>query len=315
MAGASDGSASPAILELIQEFAQTSAAPIPAGRRLDEVGLDSLGYAELALAAEERLGLRAPDDGIAGGTTVGELTSMLAAAPHVERPVPLASPEETPDSPDTDPGRELSHPRHGLGRMQRPGDILAGGLFRHWFRLSVQGAEHMPSTGPVILCMNHESLLDIPLAVIASPRPVTFMAKKELFRKRVGGWLLQELGAFPVDRERFDLKAIRLALGVLSRGEVLGMYPEGTRTAGRLLPFLRGAAWLAMRTGCPLLPAGIKGTEVAWPRGQRLPRRVPVSLRFGDPIEVEALTDRKRRRTEAEGLTQRLRSSIEFLLT
>jgi 1-acyl-sn-glycerol-3-phosphate acyltransferase len=122
------------------------------------------------------------------------------------------------------------------------------------------------------------------------------------------------MGGFRVDRDAFDLKAIRVALAVLARGELLGMYPEGTRKPGVLLPFLPGAAWLALRTGAPLVPMAIRGTEVAWPRGQRVPKRVPIDVVIDPAIEVEPVDDPVKRRAEAEDLTHRLRSVFDRLL-
>lgn len=300
-----DGAGQSALLALVRELAEgTATGPIGPGTRLEEIGFDSLAYAELAAAAEERLGLAVPDDEVRRPDTAGELVALLGAAPRAGERASRVD------------GLDAERPPvpRGLGRFQRPGAAVAGGVLRRWFRLSLRGAERMPAAGPVILCMNHESLLDIPLAVVASPRPITFMAKRELFRNRVGGRVLHELGGFRVDRDAFDLRAIRTAMAVLARGDVLGMYPEGTREPGELLPFLPGAAWLALRTGASLLPAGIRGTEVAMPRGQRLPRRVAVSLEFGPPIEVSPTRDPAKRRVAAGELTGRLREAVQALL-
>ena len=102
--------------------------------------------------------------------------------------------------------------------------------------------------------MNHESALDVPLAVVACPRPITFMSKKDLYKNALASWALHELGGFRVDRRRFDLESVRIAVAAIRRGDVLGMYPEGTRAPGALLPFLPGAAWLALAMGAPLVP-------------------------------------------------------------
>ena len=201
----------------------------------------------------------------------------------------------------------------GIGRLQGVGKLVSGGLFRAWFRLEVRGAERMPPAGPLVLCMNHESMLDIPLSVVASPRPIRFMGKREVFRHPFIGRLLHELGGFPVDRERFDRRAIEVALGLLQRGEVVGIYPEGTRRPGELLPFLPGAAWLALRAGAPLLPASIVGTEGAMPRGSIVPRRVRVRVSFGEPIPVDRVASSKDRRAQSRVLTARVRSEIEAL--
>src|SRR6266545_4095343 len=166
------------------------------------------------------------------------------------------------------------------------------------------------AAGPVVLCMNHESMLDIPAVAVATPRPITFMAKRELFGNRRWARMIQRMGAFSVDRDLFDLRAIQVGLEVIRRGEVLGMYPEGTRTPRTLLPFLGGAPWVALATGSPLLPCGIAGTEEALPRGSRVPKRVPIRVAFAPPIEVEQIDDPVKRRAEAERLAGDLRVAI-----
>ena len=111
--------------------------------------------------------------------------------------------------------------------------------------------------------------------------------------------------------------SIAFALGpaFAACGEVLGMYPEGTRKPGVLQPFLLGAAWLALRTGAPLLPVAIRGTEAAMPPDRRLPARVPVRVTFAPPIPVDPVDDAPTRRKEAVRLTAELRGEIEGMLT
>lgn len=290
------GSAEERVLELVGQVAPGAVGrPVVADTRLEAIGFDSLSYAELGAALEEELGVRLADLQILGAETVGDVLSKVNAAP-----VPVS--------------RERERLPAGIGRIQRTTRVLAGPVLRWWLHLEVRGAEGMPAFGPVVLCMNHESFLDIPLAVIASPRPITFMAKKELYRRRAGALLFHELGGFPVARDSFDFQAVRWALAVIDRGEVLGMYPEGTRRPGVLLPFLPGAAWLALRTGATLLPAAIKGSEASMPPGRNLPRRVPVTFSFGEPMEVDVVDDPAKRRAEAERLTGALRSAVQRLL-
>jgi 1-acyl-sn-glycerol-3-phosphate acyltransferase len=135
------------------------------------------------------------------------------------------------------------------------------------------------------------------------------MAKKELFKSGFASWSLHSLGAFRVDRDRFDLVAVQRALAVLERGDVLGMYPEGTRSPGQLLPFLHGAAWLALHAGVPLVPCSISGTEQA--RRATSPGRVPVRIRFHEAIVVERADDPAERLWRAEQLTAHVRGAIE----
>ena len=112
-----------------------------------------------------------------------------------------------------------------------------------------------------------------------------------------------------VCHDRFDLSAVDVALGALARGDVLGMYPEGTRSPGVLLPFLHGAAWVALRAGAPLVPCSITGTERA--RDAKFPGRVRVRVRFHPPIEVVRIDDPHARRRQAEALTAQLREAID----
>jgi 1-acyl-sn-glycerol-3-phosphate acyltransferase len=257
----------------------------PTGR----LEVDSLGLVELSLALEERLGVRLPDDG-----TYETLPEVATA---------VAEQEE----------REHSRLGNGFGRFQ----WVAQGAFRPpllgIYRLQVAGTERLPESGPAVLASNHDSLLDIPSLVVASPRPVWFMAKVELFRGPAATGLLHRLGGFPVRRDVRDLRALRTAMEVLRRGRVLGMYPEGTR-AVHLQPFLPGAAWLSMATGAPVVPVGVTGTAEAMPKGTRLPRRTRITVRFGEPIEPGRESNPRTRLERAREVTDELRSAVERLL-
>ncbi|MDP9342928.1 MAG: 1-acyl-sn-glycerol-3-phosphate acyltransferase [Actinomycetota bacterium] len=282
------------VLELVGQLAEDGSGGIRPDSTLSDVGFDSLAFAELAVTVEERFGIDLVDGVPASPRTVADVVELIETAGESRRA-----------------GDGI---RDGIGRFQRAAGRTAGGVLRWWFDIRVWDAERMPATGPVVLCMNHESLLDIPVAVVASPRPVTFMAKRELFGNRATARLFHELGGFSVDRAAFDLRAITIALDVARRGEVLGMYPEGTRTPGTLLPFLPGAAWIALHAGASLVPCAITGTDAAMPPGTRIPKRVPVVVAFGRPIPVDPVDDRVKRRAEAVRLTAELRASIEGLL-
>ncbi len=282
------------VVDVIRRMADEGATATD-GTRLCDVGFDSLRFAELASALQQELGVDLADSDCASVVTVSDLVRVVEAAG-----APMRLPAGTIPS--------------GMGWMQPAARLLLGALCRWWFRLEIRGAERMPSAGPVVLCMNHESMLDIPLAAIASPRHITFMAKRELFANPAGARFFHALGGFSVNRGGFDVRAIQLALNVLERGEVLGMYPEGTRVAGRLLPFLPGAAWLALKTGATLLPCAIDGTGDAMPRGAKVPRRVRVRLLFADPIEVHRQDDPVGRMAGAEKLTGQIRDVVGELL-
>ena len=156
-------------------------------------------------------------------------------------------------------------------------------------------------------------MLDVPLLVLASPRPVVFMAKKDLFRNAVLSWLWDWLGGFPVRRDISDMRALDIGLAILERGHCLGLYPEGTRSrSGEMLPFLKGTAWLALRTGAPIVPCGIRGTE----RRRGLRRLLPMSVRvaFGEPIRVVAEPNARVRREKAAAITAELLRDVTRLL-
>ncbi|QGP93709.1 Bifunctional protein Aas [Neomoorella glycerini] len=169
-------------------------------------------------------------------------------------------------------------------------------LFLRFFcRWEVQGRENFPLEGPVIVIANHISYLD-PVAVgVAAPRTVRFMAKEELFHIPVVNWIIKGLHAFPVRRGRSDRAALKAALEVLQDGQVLGMFPEGTRSKdGRLLPFQHGAALLALKTGAPLLPVAVKNTNRVF-RGGRIKVIIGRPLKFetagpSTPQQVQDLT-------------------------
>ncbi len=275
-------------LALIEELSSDGRRPLDPGDRLADVGFDSLAFAELAVALERETGVDLTPARIGHDDRVAD----------VLRAVESSAPRRTPPA----------LPR-GIGRAQPFSKTVGGPVLRWWFRLRVVGAQRLPSTGPCVLAMNHESAMDIPIIVAACPRPITFMAKRELFRNPVVSATLLALGGFRVDRDRFDLPAVGSALAALSRGDVLGMYPEGTRSPGELRPFLHGAAWVALRTGAPLVPCSIAGTEHAGRAS--LPGRVRVRVEFHHPIAVEPVEDPLERRLRAEALTAELRTAVE----
>ena len=203
----------------------------------------------------------------------------------------------------------------GTGKYQQVTKRIAGWFFRWYCRMKVTGTEHIPSTGPVILAANHRSMWDVPIHVIACPRPITFMAKAELYRYRFLAWAWRVLGGFPVRREINDIRAIDTGLAVLERDEVLCLYPEGTRSkTGEMLPFLKGTAWIALKTGAPIVPCGLKGTGRVPPPGTKKPRfGKRVEVNFGQPIAVIREDDHRMRKEKAEALTSELLAAISSL--
>ncbi len=147
------------------------------------------------------------------------------------------------------------------------------------------GQGNIPLTGGVIFTCNHFSVGDPPILIGIFPRRIVWMAKQELFDVPVFGKLYNMGGFIPVRRFEGDLRAIRRSQDALRRGHVLGMFPEGTRSGGRLGPGEPGTALIALRTGAPVLPAAIWGTEhVKLPRD--LLRRTRVHVRYGEPFRL-----------------------------
>jgi 1-acyl-sn-glycerol-3-phosphate acyltransferase len=181
----------------------------------------------------------------------------------------------------------------------KPFAVLA---MRWLFRLESVGRQHVPAAGPVLLVSNHLSVLDPPLVGGASDRQLSFLAKAELFRIPLFGWLIRALNARPLRREGADASALREALRMLGEGRALLVFPEGTR--GREGDGLRaakaGAGMLAVLSGAPVVPVYITGSGHAWPRGRRLPRRSRVTVRFGPPLSFAGDEGRARKERYAE---------------
>jgi 1-acyl-sn-glycerol-3-phosphate acyltransferase len=158
-------------------------------------------------------------------------------------------------------------------------------------RPHISGAAHVPRTGPAILAANHLSVLDSFLLPALLPRHVTFAAKNEYFNGNpVSGWLMRLGGSLPTDRESAHAAQAMLdaAADLLERGELFGIHPEGTRSPdGRLYRGKIGVAWLALKTGAPVLPVALEGTEKVLPVGASVPRPARIGITIGAPLTFE----------------------------
>ncbi len=129
-------------------------------------------------------------------------------------------------------------------------------------RCQIRGRDNVPSQGALIVVANHLNFVDPPLVGSILSRRAVFMAKEELFRSRIVGYIMGALGAFPVSKGHLDRRALRRAVQVLADGQALVIFPEGMRSRGRRLkPAFPGAALIALRSGAPIIPIGITGTE------------------------------------------------------
>lgn len=172
------------------------------------------------------------------------------------------------------------------------------------YRVNVIGAENIPKEGGVLLCSNHISNLDPPIVGITAPRQIHFMAKSELFSVPVLKHILPKLNAFPVKRGFSDRQALRSGLKVLNDGNVLGLFPEGTRSkTGELQEGLAGAGFFALRTSATVVPCAIIGPYKFLGK---------LTIVYGKPIEMEEL--RKNRASAAEA-TRLIMGEISKLIT
>lgn len=149
------------------------------------------------------------------------------------------------------------------------------GVYARVFRgLRVTGVENVPREGPVVVACNHFSAWDPPVVAVASRRPLDFMAKVELFGSELSAAFMRGLGAFPVDRSRSDVGAVKEAIRRLNAGRAVGIFIQGTRNAGDAAA-LDGAAFIAQSSGAPVVPAAV------WLEGKRF------HVTFGEPIKPE----------------------------
>lgn len=200
----------------------------------------------------------------------------------------------------------------GFGVLYRVCHWLVRRLLDLTVDVTVHGLEHVPPRGAALLAVNHVSALDPVLVGAAVARPVWYMAKEELFRRRLLGPLIRALHAFPVRRHRAGAATVRRALGLLREGEAVLIFPEGTRQDGVTLgPVRPGVAVLAARAGAPVIPVYHEGAARILPRGARWPRRHPVVVCFGPPLHPPAAVLRDTGAAEAFG--QHLRQEWDRL--
>lgn len=183
-------------------------------------------------------------------------------------------------------------------------------LFTCW---QVRGRENIPSQGPLLVVANHLNLVDPPLVSVSLTRKAIFMAKEELFQSRFSSYFIGSFGSFPVHRGQLDRKALRQAERVLAEGLALVMFPEATRSKNaQLQPAFPGSALIAWRSGAPILPVGITGTErikgVGW-----LLCRPHITVNIGSPFHLPPVSN-KLTKTELAELTNYIMGHIAELL-
>lgn len=171
------------------------------------------------------------------------------------------------------------------------------------YRFDIKGLEHFPKTGGILICTNHIDALDPPVVGITSPRPVHFMAKEELFNMPILKPLLPKVNAFPVKRGLSDREALRRALAILKGGDVMGIFPEGTRSKnGELGKGFSGAGFFALKGEADVVPCAIIGPYKPFKR---------LKVVYGEPIIMQPYRDQK---ASADEVTTVIMERIQKLL-
>jgi 1-acyl-sn-glycerol-3-phosphate acyltransferase len=165
-----------------------------------------------------------------------------------------------------------------------------------YFKVTVEGLEHVPAEGAAVIAGNHLSFIDSIVLALALPRPLYYLGKADYWDSARTRWLVAGAGVVPVHREGGDRgeDSLRAGVRLLERGDLLGIYPEGTRSPdGRLYRGKTGPVRMALEAGVPVIPFGIIGSDVAMPQDRRVIRRAPIALRFGPPIDLSRYRGRR----------------------
>lgn len=185
-------------------------------------------------------------------------------------------------------------------------------LFRLQFKImgwKIRGAENMPGSGPVILAINHQSLWDPIVAASSVSRQVHFMAKEELFAVPVLGRIITKVGAFPVRRGQGDINAIRKSLAVLKEEQVLGLFPEGTRSkTGEIQKGMPGMVLLMERSKAPVVPVKVSGTKSLLTKGWG-----KITVVIGEPLTAQTLKAPEGVENRREWIANQIMSAMQDL--
>ena len=185
-------------------------------------------------------------------------------------------------------------------------------FFHSYIRLEVVGQENIPMSGGVLLAPNHISYLDPVVLGMSSKRELYFMAKEELFKNAVSGFVLSLLHAFPVKRGRIDRDTLKRSLGILNQGKVLMIFPEGTIPSDMSSREGKpGIAWLALKSKVPVVPVKIKGSDKLLPDGEIFPKSGKASIAYGRPLSFHF--DGKGRKEQIKAMTEKIIEEIDRL--
>ena len=201
-----------------------------------------------------------------------------------------------------------------MGAVFSTSNVLMKLALRFWGDWQVEGRENVPQDGPLIVVSNHLSNLDPPMLAASIPRRLYFMAKRGIFHDPLVSAFLKSWGAFPLNRDGADISAIRWSLQTLERGGGLAIFPEGTRSPKGIKNPIPGVALIARKSGAPILPVGITGTEsvgapwqIAFPRGK-------FKVNIGSPFTVGKDSGSKPSRDDLEATTNDIMERVASLL-
>ncbi|ARF60471.1 MULTISPECIES: 1-acyl-sn-glycerol-3-phosphate acyltransferase [Streptomyces] len=196
--------------------------------------------------------------------------------------------------------------------------VVLGPVLRLLFRPRIEGLDNIPEDGAAIVAGNHLSFSDHFLMPAILKRRITFLAKAEYFtgpgvKGRLTAFFFRSAGQIPVDRSGKDAgqAAIREGLGVLAKGELLGIYPEGTRSHdGRLYKGKVGVAVMAITAGVPVIPCAMLGTFEIQPPGQKIPKIKQVAIRFGEPLDFSRYAGMENQKAAIRAVTDEIMYAI-----
>ena len=196
--------------------------------------------------------------------------------------------------------------------------ILVGPLLRILFRPWVRGVENIPDSGPAILAGNHLSFMDSLFTPLVAPRPVVYLAKQDYFngrgiKGRLTRWFFLATNQLPMDRSGGSASEASLNAGlkVLGSGNLLGIYPEGTRSPdGKLYRGRTGVARLVVEAQVPVIPVAIVGSDKIQPQGRLIPRLRRVGIIFGEPLDFSKYTEMSEDRFLLRSITDEIMYEI-----
>lgn len=183
------------------------------------------------------------------------------------------------------------------------------------WRGRIEGADRIPKSGAFVLAPVHRSNVDFALVATLTRRKMRYMGKHTLWKVAPLGKVITALGAFPVVRGTADRDALKACIEIVRAGSPLVIFPEGTRQSGpEVQQLFEGAAYIATRTGVPIVPVGIGGSEWVMPKGSKMIRRAPVSLVVGEPIHPDPVPEGGRApRRAVHELTEQLAKELQAL--